>query len=191
MDTEPNNCDWSEATCAYAVHALAENEIASVVAHNLACPRCRRELESLRPVVDYFVSWPTDILRPKASLQARLGGRIGYGRGEPPAQPPPHRWCEPDWEQIVEGIQCKLLAADTLNQRISMLVRFAPGASYAAHTHASNEACHLLDGELQIDEEHLRAGDFVIASAGSRHTIVQSAAGATCLVVTSTRDSLG
>ena len=40
------------------------------------CIDCQRELEALRPVVDGFVSWPTDVLRPAASLQERLARRI-------------------------------------------------------------------------------------------------------------------
>src|SRR6185503_20572071 len=71
-----DRCGQSEVTCAYAARALAASEIAAAEAHIAACPDCQRELESLRQVVDRFVSWPTDVLRPAASLQARLALRI-------------------------------------------------------------------------------------------------------------------
>ena len=76
-----NRCDQSEMTCAYAAQALAESELAAAEAHIASCPDCRRELESLRPVVDRFVSWPTDLLRPTTSLQGRLALRIAAALG--------------------------------------------------------------------------------------------------------------
>jgi anti-sigma factor ChrR (cupin superfamily) len=66
--------------------------------------------------------------------------------------PPAPQWCEPEWEKVAVGIECKLLAADTERKRISMLVRLAPAASYPAHTHAGVEELHLLEGELWIDD---------------------------------------
>src|SRR5437763_6166891 len=73
---QSDRCEQSEVTCAYAAQALAPSEVAAAEAHIAACPECRRELESLRPVVGRFVSWPTDVLRPTASLQARVARRI-------------------------------------------------------------------------------------------------------------------
>jgi anti-sigma factor ChrR (cupin superfamily) len=132
--------------CAYAAQALSASEVATAEAHIAACPECQRELESLRPVVDRFVSWPIDVLRPPTSLQARLARRIAEETGKEPVPPPARRWSEPDWEQVAPGIECKLLATDTDRHRVSMLVRLAPGAGYPAHTHAEVEELHLLDG---------------------------------------------
>ncbi|HEX2115813.1 MAG TPA: hypothetical protein VHM01_15520, partial [Alphaproteobacteria bacterium] len=65
-----NPCAQSEVTCAYAAQALAPSEVAAAEAHIASCLDCQRELESLRPVVDRFVAWPADVLRPTTSLQA-------------------------------------------------------------------------------------------------------------------------
>src|SRR5688572_13446828 len=154
-----NRCDQSEATCAYAAQALAASEVAAAEAHIASCQDCRRELESLRPVVDSFVSWPTDVLRPPGSLQGRLALRIAEETGKQPVPPPARQWSEPEWEQVASGIECKLLATDTERHRVSMLVRLAPGGSYPAHTHSGPEELHLLDGELWIDERKLLPGD--------------------------------
>ena len=128
-----NSCKQSEVTCAYAAQALVASEVAGAEAHIAACPDCRRELESLRPVVDSFVSWPADVLRPTPSLQARLALRIAEETGKEPMLPPTRRgeqtWSEPEWEAVAPGIECKLLATDTERHRVSMLVRLAPGAS--------------------------------------------------------------
>src|SRR5258707_862196 len=130
---------WRRASCYDAAKALAPNEVAAAEAHIASCPDCQRELESLRPVVDRFISWPTDVLRPTSSLQARLALRIAAETGKQPVLPPARRWSEPDWEQVAPGIECKLLATDTERHRVSMLVRLAPAASYPRHTHAGAE----------------------------------------------------
>jgi anti-sigma factor ChrR (cupin superfamily) len=169
---------------------LAPSEVAAAEAHIASCPDCQRELESLRPVVDRFVSWPTDVLRPTASLQARLALRIAGETGKPPVLPPARRWSEPEWEQVAPGIECKLLATDTERHRVSMLVHLAPSASYPAHTHAGVEELHLLDGELWIDERKLFPGDYNYGAPGAGDERVWSETGCTCVLVTSTRDVL-
>ena len=185
-----NRCAWSKVTCAYAAQALAASEVAAAEAHIAACLDCRRELEGLRPVVDSFVSWPTDMLRPTRSLQARLAFRIAEETGKAPVLPAAQRWSEPAWQQVAPGIECKLLAADTERHRISMLVRLAPDASYPAHTHAGVEELHLLDGELWIDERKLFPGDYNYGAPGAGDERIWSETGCTCLLVTSTKDIL-
>ena len=190
MTIHGDRCERSEATCAYAAQALAPSEAAAAEAHIASCPDCQRELESLRPVVDRFVSWPTDVLRPTPSLEARLALRIAEETGKAPMLPPAQRWSEPEWEQVAPGIECKLLATDTQRHRVCMLVRLAPGASYPAHTHADVEELHLLDGELWIDERKLLPGDYNYGEPEAGDERVWSETGCTCLLLTSTRDRL-
>jgi len=145
-------------------------------------------------VVDRFVAWPTDVLRPTTSLQARLALRIAEETGKEPVLPPARQgeqaWSEPAWEQVAPGIECKLLATDTERHRVSMLVRLAPGARYPAHTHAGVEELHLLDGELWIDERKLFPGDYNYGAPGAGDDRVWSETGCTCLLTTSTKDTL-
>ena len=190
MGPNPNRCETAELARAYALRALPLSEVAAAEAHVAACPECRRELDSLRPVIDRFVFWPTDVLRPTASLQARLAVRIAVETGGQPVLPPAQRWCEPDWEQVAPGIECKLLATDTERHRVSMLVRLAPGASYPPHTHADVEELYLLDGELWIDERKLVPGDYNYGAPGAGDERVWSETGCTCLLVTCTKDQL-
>jgi anti-sigma factor ChrR (cupin superfamily) len=186
----PNRCRRAELACAYAAQALAASEVAAAEAHIASCPDCQREVESLRPMVDRFVSWPADVLRPTTSLQARLALRIAGETGQQPVLPPAGRWSEPEWQQVAPGIECKLLATDTERHRVSMLVRLAPGARYPAHTHAGVEELHLLDGELWIDERKLFPGDYNYGAAGAGDERVWSETGCTCLLITSTNDVL-
>ena len=185
-----NDCEMSELTCAYALDVLTTGEATEIQAHIASCPDCQREMESLRPLLDRFVSWPTDVLRPPASLQTRLALRIAEETGEQPLLPAAPQWSEPEWEQVAPGIECKLLATDTARDRVSMLVRLAPGARYPAHTHAGVEELHLLDGELWIDERKIFPGDYNYGAPGAGDERVWSETGCTCVLVTSTRDVL-
>jgi ChrR Cupin-like domain/Putative zinc-finger len=186
----PNRCERSDLVCAYALQVLPASEVGAVEAHIASCADCRRELESLRPVVNRFVSWPTDVLRPTTSLQTRLALRIAEETGKQPVLPSAQRRSEPDWEQVAPGIECKVLATDTERHRVSMLVRLAPGASYPAHTHAGVEELHLLDGELWIDARKLLPGDYNYGAPGADDERVWSETGCTCVLVTSTKDIL-
>lgn len=189
MNPNLNPCEKAELTCAYALKVLPANEVAVAEAHIASCPNCRRELGSLRPVVDRFVYWPIDVLRPATSLQERLALRIAEETGKPPV-PPPRRWSEPEWERVAPGIECKLLATDAQRHRVSMMVRLAPGASYPAHTHAGVEELYLLDGELWIDGRKLCPGDYNYGAPGAGDDRVWSETGCTCVLITSTEDLL-
>jgi anti-sigma factor ChrR (cupin superfamily) len=183
-------CAESEAICAYALGALPEREMPAIAAHIAACPTCRRELESLASVTARFVAWPIDVLRPTTALQARLACRLAEETGEAVVPPPAPGWPEPEWQKVMPGIECKLLADDAERQRVSMLVRLAPGARYPAHTHAGLEELHLLDGELWIDERKLVAGDYNECRPGTTDFHVWSETGCTCVLVTSRQDRL-
>jgi len=143
----------------------------------------------LAPVVDAFVSWPTDVVRPSPSLQARLAERLAQDTGEKTAVPE-RQWREPGWRDVAPGIAVKMLARDADTHLVSMLVRLAPGGEYPPHTHAGVEELHLLDGELWIDDRKLHPGDYNRAEPGTGDKRVWSETGCTCLLVTSAQDLL-
>jgi anti-sigma factor ChrR (cupin superfamily) len=174
----------------YALEALPSSEIPALEAHVSACEDCRNELDRLRTTVQSFVAWPTDVLRPPGSLQQRLAQRIAADTGGEPVMPPPRQWVEPEWEEVAPGISCKLLATDRACDRVSMLVRLAPGTDYPPHTHAGIEELHLLEGELMIDERKLYPGDYNRAEPGTSDSRVWSETGCTCVLVTSPSDVL-
>jgi hypothetical protein len=185
-----NPCEESGRVSAYSLHALPAAEVPGIEAHIAACPHCRRDLETLRPVIDAFVAWPTDVLRPDPALQERLARRIAQENGGEPVPPPASQWSEPEWEEVAPGIFCKLLATDAERHRVSMLVRLLPNAEYPPHTHAGLEELHLLDGELWIDDRKLFPGDYNRAEAPTGDERVWSETGCTCVLITSTQDIL-
>jgi anti-sigma factor ChrR (cupin superfamily) len=185
-----SSCERAELVCAYAMQALPTAEAAAIESHVADCEHCQRKLELLRPVVQSFVSWPTDVLRPSTSLQGRLALRIAEETGGKPVLPQARQWSEPEWEKVAPGISVKLLANDTEKHIVSMLVRLEPGASYPPHTHAGIEELHLLDGELWIDDRKLFPGDYNYGKPGDGDDRVWSETGCTCVLITSTQDIL-
>jgi anti-sigma factor ChrR (cupin superfamily) len=188
---DSNPCQQSAQVSTYAVHALSASEAEAFRAHLASCSHCQRELETLQRVVDSFVFWPSDAVRPSSDLQARLAQRIATETGQEPKPVPRPRWDEPAWEQVAPGIFCKLMATDTQAHRVSMLVRLLPRVEYPPHTHAGLEELFLLDGELWIDDRKLYPGDYNRAEAGSGDKRVWSETGCSCVLITSTQDRLG
>jgi quercetin dioxygenase-like cupin family protein len=181
--------DHLERVSLYALQALPPDEVPGVEAQIAACAECQQELQTLRPVIGAFVSWPTDVLRPAESLWERLARRIAGETGREPLGPAAGR-AEPEWEAVAPGISCKLLATDSQKGRVSMLVRLAPGAEYPPHTHAGVEEVHMLEGVLLVDDKQLHPGDYLRSEPGTTDHRVWSETGCTCVLLTSTLDTL-
>ena len=182
--------DYLELVFLHALRVLPSSEIPVLEAHLSECAGCREEMEALRPIVGAFISWPADVLRPADSLWDRLASRIAAQTGREPAQSVPQPRAEAQWEEAAPGLAFKLLSTDTEKDRVSMLVRLAPGVAYPPHTHGGVEELYLLNGELWIDDKKLYPGDYNRAEAGTGDQRVWSETGCTCVLLTSTRDRL-
>jgi anti-sigma factor ChrR (cupin superfamily) len=184
--------DYAESVYLYALQALPSSECPVVEAHLSACADCRQEVETLRTIIGAFIAWPTDVLlRPPSALWERLAQRIAADTGQEPVVLAPQPRVEPEWEVVAPGISCKLLSTDTERERVSMLIRLAPGAAYPPHRHAGIEELYLLDGELTVDDRKLYPGDYIRAEPGTADHRVWSESGCTGVLLTSTRDVLG
>ena len=187
---DDDRCDQTDLMAGYALGTLPSAEAVSAEAHLASCKRCQQSAEILQRVVNSFAAWPTDVLRPEASLWNRLLARIGEVQQER-SPSPTERWAEPAWEDVAPGISCKLLSSDSQRDRVAMLVRLAPGVAYPPHTHSGIEELHLLDGELWIDQKKLHPGDYNRAERGTSDRHVWSETGCTCLLITAPSDVLG
>lgn len=187
--TSSTGCGQIGRVSEYALRTLPATECAAFEAHMSECRECREELVALQPTVGALVEWPTDVLRPSTPLWGRLAKRIDPESNTELASEA--RWAgEPEWKQVAPGISCKVLATDRANERVSMLVRLAPGVSYPPHRHAGLEELHLLEGELWIEDRKLLPGDYNRAEAGTADARVFSETGCTCVLVTSTADAI-
>jgi anti-sigma factor ChrR (cupin superfamily) len=180
--------EYQERLSLYAVQALPADERTAVEVHVAACAACREELESLRAVVDSFVAWPTDELRPPAALWDRLAQRIAAETGERPALAAPRPWADAQWKDVAPGITCKLLATDVEQGRVSMLVRLAPGTEYPPHRHAGIEELYMLEGVLIVDGQEFHPGDHRREDVDTIDHRVWSETGCSCVLITSFRD---
>jgi anti-sigma factor ChrR (cupin superfamily) len=176
---------------AYALGALSPSETATMAAHVAVCWDCRRELEALGPTIELLTKWQGGLLYPPSSLWDELVERIAGAADQQAATPAVSNWREPDWEEVAPGICCKLLASDAQRDRVSMLVRLAPGVAYPPHRHAGVEELHLLQGELWIEDRKLVPGDYNRAAPGTADERVWSQTGCTCVLITSPSDVLG
>ncbi len=77
--------------------------------------------------------------------------------------PPAH----PAWEPLRQGVEICPLHAE--GGAISLLARFAAGASVPAHAHGIAEECLMVEGELFLGDLLLPEGGFQAAPAGSSH----------------------
>ena len=81
----------------------------------------------------------------------------------------------------------KVLALNKARGYATLLLDVAPGTRFPSHHHGGAEECFVVQGDLQIGDEHeMHAGDFQRMESGSRHA-VQSTRGGCLLLVTSSR----
>ena len=125
---------------------------------------------------------PADGLRPaelsaatRDRLFARITGKISASLVK--TSPMPR-----DWVAVSPHVSFKLLHRDFAQNVQTMLLRLAPGAVVPLHNHSTDEECWIVDGEVLIDGETIRAGDFHLARAGSTHRDFTSPKGATVLI---------
>lgn len=188
--SDRGRCAQRELVISHALGARDAGDRTVLQAHISVCSECRDDLLTLDRLVGDFAFWPIDVLRPSPALWQRMSERIAVETGDAPPASAAHAWAEPAWEDVAPGISCKLLATDTDNDRITMLVRLAPGIAYPAHRHAGVEELHLLDGDLWIEERRLSPGDYNRAEPDTEDQRVWSENGCTCVLITSIHDVL-
>ena len=87
---------------------------------------------------------------------------------------------EGDWKPHFKGIRKKSLYIAQDEGTETFLLRFEPGARLPRHHHGKTEECIMLEGEADVGDLHLTAGDFQALPAGTVHSEIISKTG--CLV---------
>jgi anti-sigma factor ChrR (cupin superfamily) len=112
---------------------------------------------------------------PPAELWSRLARALDHETSPDPVRTV--RQAEGDWTEIGPGLQKKHLYRDSLTGLDSCLIRMQPGAVFKAHHHAHAEECLVLEGDLLIGDQHLKAGDYQVAAPGTQHPALKSESG--------------
>jgi len=141
-------------------------------AHLRACPDCQQELESMRPIVDSFVSGRPNNLRPPDALWGRLRA-VSRRDGHGPDVADNTAMFGTAWAEVAPGISCKLLATDV--QRTGSACWYgSAGIAYPPHRHAGSKSLHLLYGELWKTAGEIHPGDYNRAEPGTADQLVWS-----------------
>ncbi len=128
--------------------------------------------------------WLADAIAPAAlpevshqALRERILARAGCMRSMVTV-----RASEGEWRHLAPGVTIKLLRTDGSARNMTAYIRMEPGAMLDCHTHAQDEDCLLLQGEILIGGHRLVAGDMHVAEAGTVHQAIHSPRGALLLV---------
>ena len=75
-------------------------------------------------------------------------------------------------EPGVAGVDVKALRFDPITGRApTILLRFAPGARYPAHSHPGGEEIFVLEGDIRFGRKRLRAGDYLFTAPDNAHAV--------------------
>ena len=197
-----------ELAALYALSALAPAEMEEVERDWRDSPAFWAEVRSLRDAAAGLAeSGPRR--KPRRDLWPEIQARVA---GTPPEPPPtPSRtqlWKQwqggpssENWIRTaqdgefeptdIEGISVRRLFVDETADRVTMLVRMAPGTAYPAHRHGGAEECYVLAGDLSIGTEAtLRTGDYQRMDEGSVHAVQSTRGGCLLLIASSRADEL-
>jgi len=193
-----------EQAALYALSALSASEMEAVERDYRERRAFWAEVRSLRDAAAGLAeSGPR--ASPKRDLWPDVAARLAHVRpgptaGEAERVQPWKRWTQESAPEClvpaddaafeptdIAGIHVRRLFVDEPNDRITMLVRMAPGTAYPAHRHGGVEECFVLQGDLEIGATtELRAGDYQRMDVDSVHE-VQSTRGGCVLLITSSR----
>ena len=88
------------------------------------------------------------------------------------------------------GVWAKLLFADQQRQSITSLIRMEPGAHYAPHRHHGPEEVFLLSGDLMLEGQQMKSGDYCRAETGTIHGESYTESGCLFVLIASQLDEV-
>jgi anti-sigma factor ChrR (cupin superfamily) len=97
---------------------------------------------------------------------------------------------EMSWQDIAPGIAYKPLFEDSVRKYNTALVRMDAGARYPSHRHAAVEELFMLSGDLHMENQVMRAGDYCRADSNSLHRETFSETGCLFFVMVSPENQI-
>jgi len=173
--------DMDSLAAEYVLGTLAGNEraqFAETLAHDPALEKLVAEWEQRLAPLDERI----EPMKPPAGLWAKIDAEVDELTSFE-ANAINVRASEGDWQQLLEGIDKKILFRDPVAGTESYLLRYAPGASIPAHEHRLSEHCLMLEGDVTVGDLRLGPGDFQAIPAGTPHPATMSEGGALVFIV--------
>jgi anti-sigma factor ChrR (cupin superfamily) len=193
----------AELAALYAAGAMPGEQRAQFEAHLDDCAACLEEARRLDGVVTQLFSAtpPAPVAAPlREALLARVsaanhaaGPQVWkrWGADDPQQDLFVLRGEEAPWEPTgIDGIDIRRLFVDRPRNQMTMLVRMEAGTAYPRHVHDGPEECYVLQGELRVGDDTLRAGDYQRAAPGSKHAVQSTDTGCLLLIVSSLTDEI-
>jgi anti-sigma factor ChrR (cupin superfamily) len=162
-----------ELASLYALDALDPAEKRIFEQHlGTGCEPCARDLRSYEAVATAIGE--SVAMQPPKRLRQDLLASVNEKPGLPGVllQQPGlliSRSQELDWKPMAVGIEYKPLFEDAVRRYNTCLVRMDAGARYPSHRHREIEELFLLSGELNVENQVMRAGDYCRADSGTIH----------------------
>ena len=100
------------------------------------------------------------------------------------------RAADRQWQTLMPGVEAQVLQIDPERDATLLLVRVATGTVYPAHRHSGPEDCYVLSGEVIIQGQRLRGGDFHHARSNTAHEPVVCVSAAEMLLLVDAADYL-
>lgn len=75
-------------------------------------------------------------------------------------------------EDMVKGVFIKsLLFYEETNRSPTILLKFEPNATYPLHNHPGGEEIYVLEGDVKLGKDELKAGDYLYTAVNNKHRV--------------------
>jgi len=170
----------------YALGALDGEELAQFQTHlSAGCVECQSRVKETSEAFT-LVPGTIEALTPPDRVKSRLFEQID-------AEKPGLVFAfadEGEWQAMAPGVEAKVLNMDADRQRVTALVRMAPGSRYDDHRHTRTEELVVIEGSCYCGGKLLQKGDYHRAEAGSIHFDTYTDDGSLMLLITSVQNEM-
>lgn len=79
---------------------------------------------------------------------------------------------QPLGEENTDGVFVKSLMFDeATNRSPTILLKFEAGATYPLHNHPCGEEIFVLEGDIKLGKDELKAGDYLYTAINNKHRV--------------------
>lgn len=178
--------EWLDLADLYALGALDAEDLARFERHlSAGCAQCRAHLKATSDALA-LAAGSLEPLAPPATAKERIFDHIEAEKSGYVFMPAD----EGQWREMGCGVLAKILHLEPTRQRVTALVRMAPGSRYGDHRHTQTEELLILEGSCYCGGRLLRKGDYHRAEAGSIHLDTRTDEGSLMLVIAAVQNEM-